>query len=330
MGKKNKQKPEKKEKKKEEKKIEKKQNKKEIKNHPKKEVKEIDETPEELEKLEKELDQNELTLKYNKNLEIVSKELMTKISDSQIEKALKALSAYKNKINSDGGINVLSGDFDDYIYANFGFYKYPMRYSLSSSQISIKHGIYNDKYSTHICLIVKNPKSDFKDLNIEFPFNLKVIDIEKLKLKYQKYEKRRELLKKYDLFLCDNRIKFVLRRYLGKCFYVSKKFPHPISLNYEDKEKIKNDIIKVVNESTIFHMNNGPIYNIKFGRFSMNNKENLQNFKQCVSQVVPHILKYDISLDELRNVSIKGNNTVELPIFNHIKESDLKIFTGNI
>lgn len=324
MGKKNKQKTEKGE----EAKHIKKQDKKESKKFPKKEKQETPEDLEETEKIEKELDQNELNIKYNKNLEIVTKELMPKISDSQIEKALKALTLYKNKLNSNGGINVLSGDFDDYIYANFGFYKYPLRYSLTSSQISIKNGIYNEKYSSNICIFVKSPKSDFKELNIEFPFNLKVIDIEKLK--YQTYEKRRELLKKYDLFLCDNRIKFVLRKFLGKCFYVSKKFPHPISLNYEDKEKIKNDIIKVVNESTIFHMNNGPIYNIKFGRFSMNIKENIQNFKQCVNQVVPHILKYDISLDELRNISIKGNNTVELPIFNHIKEDDLKVFTGNI
>ena len=77
-------------------------------------------------------------------------------------------------------------------------------------------------------------------------------------------------------------------------------------------------------------MNNGSIYNIKFGRFSMSNKENIQNFKQYVNQVVPHILKNDISLDELRNISIKGNNTIELPIFNHIKEEDLKIYTRNI
>ena len=138
------------------------------------------------------------------------------------------------------------------------------------------------------------------------------------------------MLKKYDLFFCDNRIKFVFKKLLGKCFYVSKKYPHPISLNYEDKDKIKNDIIKNVNESTIFHMNNGPIYNIKFGRFSMDNKENVQNFKQCVNQVIPHILKYDIPLDELRNISIKGNNTIELPIFNHINEDYLKIYTGNI
>ena len=327
MGKKNKVATEKKE---ESKNDFKKQNKKENKKLNKKEISKVqEEQEEENEKIEKEIDPNELNTKYNKNLEIVTKELMPKISDSQIEKALKALTTYKNKMNSNGEINVLNGDFDDYIYAIFGFYKYPMRYSLSSSKISIKYGIYSEKFSSNICLIVKNPKSDFKDLEIKFPFNLKVIDIEKLKLKYQKYEKRRELLKRYDLFLCDNRIKFVLKKLLGKCFYVSKKFPHPISLNYEDKEKIKNDIIKVVTESTIFHMNNGPIYNIKFGRFSMDNKENIQNFKQCVNQVIPHILKYDIPLDDLRSISIKGNNTIELPIFNHISENDLKIYTGN-
>ena len=278
---------------------------------------------------EKHFDKEELNNKYNIKLEQVSKELIPKISSNQIEKALKELISYKNRLNSSSTINVLAGDFDDYIYLTFGFYKYPLRYSLSSSQIDLPHGIYNEKYSSNICLIVKNPKSDFKDLNIEFPFNLKVIDIEKLKTKYQQFSKRRELMKKYDLFLCDNRIKFVLRKLLGKCFYTSKKFPHSVSLNYENKEEIKNDIIKLVTESTIFHMNNGPIYNIKFGRFSMNIKENAENLKQCVKQVIPHILKYDIDLDELRNISMKGNNTIELPIYQHIKESDLKIFTGN-
>ena len=158
---------------------------------------------------------------------------------------------------------------------------------------------------------------------------MKIIDIDKLKTKYQQYSKKRELMKKYDLFLCDNRIKFVLRKLLGKCFYASKKIPYSISLNYEDKDKIKNDIIEIVNKSTIFHMNNGPIYNIKFGRFSMNLEENKNNLIECIKQIIPHILKYDIDLDELRNISIKGNNTLELPLYEHIKEGDLKIFAGN-
>ena len=92
---------------------------------------------------------------------------------------------------------------------------------------------------------------------------------------------------------------------------------------------MKNDIVEIVTKSTIFHMNNGPIYNIKFGRFSMNLEENKENLKECIKQIVPHILKYDIDLDELRNISIKGNNTLELPLYEHIKEDDLKIFTGN-
>ena len=262
-------------------------------------------TENENESQEKNFNKEELDNKFKIKLDQVSKKLIPKIPTNQIEKALKELISYKNRLNSSSTINVLSGDFDDYIYLTFGFYKYPFRYSLSSSQINLAYGIYNEKYSSNICLIVKNPKSDFKDLNIEFPFNLKVIDIEKLKTKYQQFSKRRELMKKYDLFLCDSRIKFVLRKLLGKCFYASKKFPHSVSLNYENKEEIKNDIIKLVTQSTIFHMNNGPIYNIKFGRFSMTISENAENLKECVKQVVPHILKYDIDLDELRNISIK-------------------------
>ena len=300
------------------------------KENPKNEtIKDIEQEDEQNEIKEKEFNKEELNKKYELKLEQVSKDLMPKISTAQIEKALKALISYKNKLNSSSTINVLSGDFDDYIYATFGFYKYPLRYSLAPSKIDLSTGIYSEKYNSNICLIVKNPKSDFKDLNIEFPFNMKIIDIEKLKTKYQQYSKKRELMKKYDLFLCDNRIKFVLRKLLGKCFYASKKIPYSISLNYEDKDKIKNDIIEIVNKSTIFHMNNGPIYNIKFGRFSMNLEENTNNLIGCIKQIIPHILKYDIDLDELRNISIKGNNTLELPLYEHIKEGDLKIFAGN-
>ena len=300
------------------------------KENPKNEtIKDIEQEDEQNEIKDKEFNKEELNKKYELKLEQVSKDLMPKISTAQIEKALKALISYKNKLNSSSTINVLSGDFDDYIYATFGFYKYPLRYSLAPSKIDLSTGIYAEKYNSNICLIVKNPKSDFKDLNIEFPFNMKIIDIEKLKTKYQQYSKKRELMKKYDLFLCDNRIKFVLRKLLGKCFYASKKIPYSISLNYEDKDKIKNDIIEIVNKSTIFHMNNGPIYNIKFGRFSMNLEENKNNLIECIKQIIPHILKYDIDLDELRNISIKGNNTLELPLYEHIKEGDLKIFTGN-
>ena len=299
------------------------------KENPKNEtIKDIEQEDEQNEIKEKEFNKEELNKKYELKLEQVSKDLIPKISTAQIEKALKALISYKNKLNSSSAINVLSGDFDDYIYATFGFYKYPLRYSLAPSKIDLSTGIYSEKYNSNICLIVKNPKSDFKDLNIEFPFNMKIIDIDKLKTKYQQYSKKRELMKKYDLFLCDNRIKFVLRKLLGKCFYASKKIPYSISLNYEDKDKIKNDIIEIVNKSTIFHMNNGPIYNIKFGRFSMNLEENKNNLIECIKQIIPHILKYDIALDELRNISIKGNNTLELPLYEHIKEGDLKIFTG--
>ena len=300
------------------------------KENPKNEtIKDIEQEDEQNDIKEKEFNKEELNKKYELKLEQVTKDLIPKISTAQIEKALKALISYKNKLNSSSAINVLSGDFDDYIYATFGFYKYPLRYSLAPSKIDLSTGIYAEKYNSNICLIVKNPKSDFKDLNIEFPFNMKIIDIEKLKTKYQQYSKKRELMKKYDLFLCDNRIKFVLRKLLGKCFYASKKIPYSISLNYEDKDKIKNDIIEIVNKSTIFHMNNGPIYNIKFGRFSMNLEENKNNLIECIKQIIPHILKYDIDLDELRNISIKGNNTLELPLYEHIKENDLKIFTGN-
>ena len=116
-------------------------NKTEENKHQEENIEESLENDNENELEEKHFNKEELNNKYNIKLEQVSKELIPKISSNQIEKALKELISYKNRLNSSSTINVLSGDFDDYIYLTFGFYKYPLRYSLSSSQINLPNGI---------------------------------------------------------------------------------------------------------------------------------------------------------------------------------------------
>lgn len=273
---------------------------------------------------------NLLQEKYTKSLEQIKKNLLPLLSDSQILKALDSLTLYKKSLQKSTAPNILDSNLEDFIYLDIIFNKYPLRYSSATCPISIPNSIYHSKFSSSVCLFVKDPRQAFKDLNIEFPFEIKVIDIEKLKQKYPQYKNKRELAKKYDIFICDNRIKFALNKLLGKPFYVSKKLPHPLDMDYEKKDEIKNDIKKIVEKMTIFHMNNGPVFNAKFGRFSMTKEENKENFKESVMQVVANILKYDIDLDELRSISIKGNNTISLPVYSHLKESELKTYTGNI
>ena len=276
-----------------------------------------------------EKDENEILENLNKTYkemqETIKNNLIPKLNKNLIKETINQLSKYITKKNKDE-LNILSNEQDEFLYMNIALDKLPIKYSIRPVSVNLTNKIYGEEYSTNVCLFVKDPKQDFKDLNLEFPFNLKVIDISKLKLKYNRFEERRNLIKQYDIFLCDGRVYFLLRKLLGKPFYSAKKFPLPINLNYNKKDDIRKDIINIIENNVTFHLSHGPIYNIKFARVIMKDDEKIQNLYDVITNMIPHVLKFGIDLNELKLISIKGNNTIEIPIYNHIKESDLKSY----
>ena len=277
-----------------------------------------------LEKDENEILEN-LNKKYTELQEIIKTNLIPKLNKNLIKETINQLSKYIIKKNKEQ-LNILSNEQDEFLYMNIALDKLPIKYSIRPVSVNLTNKIYGEEYSTNVCLFVKDPKQDFKDLNLEFPFNLKVIDISKLKLKYERFEQRRNLIKQYDIFLCDGRVYFILRKLLGKPFYSQKKYPLPINLDYNNKNDIKNNIINIIQNSSIFYLSHGPNYNIKFARVVMNEKEKIENLNDAIINMIPDVLKFGVDLNELKLISIKGNNTIEIPIYNHIKESDLKIY----
>ena len=277
---------------------------------------EIEETPQSYEELQQQ---------YASSKADVQNNILPRISAAQMEKAINALNTILQSKNEDT-VNVLSSSQEEYYYVNFVFDKIPLKYSIRPIPIRIPHSVYSKAYSTSVCLIVKDPKSDFKDLQLEFPFNLKVIDISKLKLKYDRFEQRRNLLKEYDIFLCDARIYFVLKKLLGKPFYAAHKFPVAVKLDYAKKEQTQEEIINHVDKCVFFHMSKGIIYNMKFAREVMSNEDKLANLKEVIAETLPHILKYKLNWEDLKAINIKGNNTLELPIYNHLKEEEIKMY----
>jgi len=121
-----------------------------------------------------------------------------------LKKAIKCLKIiisdkYKNSVN------LLQNEEEEFLYINLVFNKLPFRYSIRPVNIPLSQSLYGKKYNTQVCLFVKDPRSDFKELNLnaDLPFKIKVLDIEKLKLKYSTFQERRNLLKQYEIFLCD-------------------------------------------------------------------------------------------------------------------------------
>jgi ribosome biogenesis protein UTP30 len=219
------------------------------------------------------------------------------LNPTQVTKAIKCIKEIISK-RYENTLNILSCEDEELIYMNFVLGKLPLKYSLRPVSIPLEKTMHNLDNNTRICLFVKDPKKDFKELNIDFPINVKVIDVQSLKLKYSRFQERRNLLKQYDLFLCDYKIYFVLKKLLGKPFYVNKKYPVPIKLNYEDKEQIKTEVINHVNNSGVFYMTNGPNYAFKVARFNMDKDDILRNVMKSVNVVIAHIMKWGVSFEE--------------------------------
>ena len=232
---------------------------------------------------------------YNQKLQEVEDKL--KIKKNQVVQAvtvLKKLVDDKFKKNFD----LLARKEDEFIHLNFVFNKLPIRYSIRPTPIELPYDIYGKKYNTRVCIIVKDPRSDLKDLKIEFPFATKIFDLEKLRLKYSRFNERRNLLKDFDLFLCDSRVYMILKRFLGKPFFANKKYPIPVQLDYSKPDEIKNDITNVVNKRVAFYMTHGPNYSIKAARVVMDTEEAVNNIINVAARTISHILKWGVDFQE--------------------------------
>jgi ribosome biogenesis protein UTP30 len=240
----------------------------------------------------------ELKANYEKVLNEVNSNINKLANVSQISKAVSCIKKYiKSSFDAKHSLDILSSESESFIYLNFVLGKVPVKYSLRPTTINLTNPLYtNNKDTTRVCLIVKDPRSAIKDLNIEFPFKVKIIDIEKLKLKYSRFNERRDLIKEYDIFLCDYKVYFLLKKLLGKPFYDAKKYPIPTKINPSDKNSILQEVSSKATTGTTFYMSNGPNYTLKIGRLTQTEKEIEENVKDAIKNTLPHLLKWGLDL----------------------------------
>ena len=243
--------------------------------------------------------QEDLIKRYEFVLKEIRETLTPNLDLNLIMKAVKSL----KKIVLDkyqNSVNLLQNENEEFLFINFVLGKLPFKFSMRPNLINLPHSVYGEKFYTRVCLFVKDPVSDFEDLNINksFPFQFNVIDVNTLKLNYSRFQDRRNLLKEYELFLCDSKIYFLLKKLLGKPFYVHKKYPLPIKLDLSNPEEIKNTITSNVEKSTTFYMTHGPNYCVKISRATSSNEEILENINEGIYQTLAHILKWGANFEE--------------------------------
>jgi ribosome biogenesis protein UTP30 len=135
----------------------------------------------------------------------------------------------------------LLGD-DKAIQVQFTLEKVPENPSPKPIRVSIPHSLHeidddneDGVEEPSVCLIVKeDAKKWVQEIISNFPaemgFVKKVLGLQSLRKKHGRFEQRRQLLARFDVFMADDRILPMLAKSLGKDFFKAKKQPIPIAI----------------------------------------------------------------------------------------------------
>lgn len=268
----------------------------------------------------------------------VSKNTSPTVDSDLLNKAINALLKHHSKETSDK--NSLLGN-EESVQVQFTLNRVPEQTSARPIRIEIPHSLHklnndiknnnnnddNEEKDTvndgaeeaEACLFVKDEsKAWVKEMIEKFPSHLscirKIITLTSLRKKYAQYKDRRELLKKYNIFLADDRILPMLGKSLGKNFFQEKKQPIPVKLTRA--EAFPFTIQKCLS-STYMHISAGTCISIKAGNTSMPLNQIMENAVAIVKGAVGHIPRKWANVSA---VHIKTATSVALPVYNKTRE----------
>lgn len=168
--------------------------------------------------------------------------ISTAVDVALADRAVKALLHHEKSRTNDERKVPLLGD-DKAIQVQFTLEKVPQNPSHKPIRVLIPHALYKIDSSSEddgleepsVCLIVKEESKRWvQEMIANFPkemgFVKKVLGLQSLRKKHARYEQRRMLLSRFDVFMADDRILPMLAKSLGKEFFKAKKQPIPIAL----------------------------------------------------------------------------------------------------
>ncbi|KAH6588503.1 hypothetical protein BASA61_005899 [Batrachochytrium salamandrivorans] len=237
----------------------------------------------------------------------------------QVEKATRALLAHVRKHKTDSLNKPTSGTkstgFDiggasnENLWVVIATKKMPEKLRIKPVAVPLPHTILPE--DAEICLIVKDPQREYKDLikNSGISRISRVIGISKLKAKFKPYEAKRQLCATYEMFLADERVLALLPPLLGKTFFEKKKHPAAVDLK---KTNVKAEIERAIN-CTYLHLNKGVCNALKAGSVLLTAEQNVENIMAATKGAVE---KLPGKWGNIQSVHIKTATSVALPVYN--------------
>lgn len=307
---------------------------KEIKEHKEKDKKSTKKAIEYMEKeeeVESVSDDDDISMEklYENSLSLVKKSLV--LNTDLISKAIQCLKTIVDK-NYKDSVDIFDRKEKVPLQVNYTLSILPTRFSPRPVSIPVSL----TKEIRKVCLIIRDNFVDqWKKTDIKFDgCEVYAISYTDLKLEYSQFEQKRNLAKRFDNFICDKSLYMGLKKLLGRTFYELKKYPFAITLTNENNEKIDNNQIKSKIESivnnVIFYMNKGPNYTVKVDFLYSDEKLLTEKVKNTVSYVLAHILKWGVTFESLKSITLKTNDSIELPIFNQLTKDEINAYYSKI
>merc|ERR1712217_244176 len=163
---------------------------------------------------------------------------------------------------------------------------------------------FNNIYRTKVCLFLK----DQTEVKKEFK-NIKTLELNKLRTKYESFESKRSLCASYDIFLADDRILPLLAKLIGKLFFLKKKQPIPVKIS--TKKKWNSQLLRALCGTYAFS-STGTCLNIKVGRLDQSPREVTENLISVVEQInrLTHI-----NWASIKGLFVRTKKSVALSIY---------------
>ncbi|KAM9290707.1 ribosomal L1 domain-containing protein 1 [Morus bassanus] len=230
----------------------------------------------------------------------------------QVKKAVEALLAFaRSKAKGDA----LLLNESEHVHLLVTVWKVPR--AAQVIKIPLPHGI--RPQTAEVCLFTK----DEPNLSAEQTENLyrklliqngirsisQIISYKTLKKEYKLFEAKRRLLNRFDLFLCDDRIRRLLPSHLGKHFYERKKAPLAVNLKARNLAK---ELQKHIQGTTLPVTNKGCCYTARIGHTGMKADEIVDNTIAAAEVIAKKLPK---NWKNVKILHLKTLKSVALPIF---------------
>jgi len=116
----------------------------------------------------------------------------------------------------------------------------------------------------------------------------RIMSIDRLRIAYKRFQFRRELMREYDMFLCDKGASVRVAQLTGSTFYERRKSPLPIKLE-NNRTRVESEIEIILNSTFVFPTS-GDCVSIRIGDQNHSSEELSENLRCALAATVEKMI----------------------------------------